>query len=77
MALVTIHPVFTVNDEERFAELAKVLQEKTSTEEGCVYYEFFRCGDKLAVREGYVDGAAAAKHLENVGETLEPCWKEL
>lgn len=70
MTLVSLHPVFTVNDEERAAELVKVCQEKTKTEEGCVYYEFFRSGDKLGVREGYVDGAAVVRHLENVGETL-------
>lgn len=70
MALVTLHPVFTVKDEDATAALLAICIEKTKTEEGCVYYEFFRSGDKLIVREGYVDGAAVLKHLENVGEEL-------
>ena len=42
-------------------------EQKTKTEAGCIYYGWTIAGDKLFCREGYVDGAAANAHLENVG----------
>ena len=47
------------------------LIQKAATETGCVYYGMSQAGDKLFVREAYVDGDAMNAHLENVGPCIE------
>jgi hypothetical protein len=70
---VSIHPYFKVNEGkiEEFKSLLPAFVEKTSTEAGCLYYEFTIKDDAVVFcREAYVDGDAVLAHLENVGELL-------
>jgi len=66
----SIIPYFTVADWEAAEPGLAECVAKTKTEEGCLFYGFTRSGDKLHCREAYVDGAATAAHLANVGGTL-------
>ena len=49
--------------------------EKTSLENGVVYYDFFSNGDEFYCREAYRDAAAALAHLTNVGVLLDEMMK--
>ncbi|MBX3733841.1 MAG: antibiotic biosynthesis monooxygenase [Verrucomicrobiae bacterium] len=72
-ALVTIHPYFKAHPGKRDAvrALLPAFVQRTASESGCRYYEFTLQDDVVFCREGYVSGAAALAHLENVGELLQ------
>ena len=70
---VSLHPYFQIYPgkvEEFTANFPKFV-EKTSSEKGCLYYDFTLNGDEAFCREGYVDGDAALAHLANVDELLK------
>lgn len=70
---VSIHPYFQIQagKVEDFIANMKDFNEKTATEEGCLFYNFTLNGDEAFCREAYVDGDAALAHLENVGAQIE------
>lgn len=65
--ICTIHPYFTIFDEEAAKNIMKKCVEITKDEPGCLYYGWTRCGNKIFCREGYVDGDAIVAHIENAG----------
>ena len=67
----TIHPKFTIKDWDAAMPILQEFVEKTSTEAGCIYYGWTKCGDKLFCREAYVDGDAVMAHLANVGSCID------
>lgn len=48
MALVTLHPVWTIKNEDAAADLCSLCIEKTKQEAGCLFYEWFRDGDQVS-----------------------------
>jgi hypothetical protein len=69
---VSIHPYFKVHPGKMDAARALVPKfvARTTTEPGCLYYEFTINGDVVFCREAYADADAALAHLANVGEIL-------
>ena len=69
----TIHPYFKVKPGQigQFKELCGQFIEKSSGEDGCLYYGFSFDGDAAHCREGYKDASALLVHLENVGALIE------
>ncbi len=71
---VSLHPYFKANDEAGLAAFKALMPkfiERTSTEAGCLYYDFTINGDEVYCREAYTDASATLAHLENVGAVLE------
>lgn len=70
---VSLHPYFQIHPGkvEEFTAGFPAFIERTSTEEGCLYYDFTLNGDQAFCREAYTDGDAALNHLQNVGDLLE------
>jgi quinol monooxygenase YgiN len=71
--VVSLHPYFKAH-EGRFEEFRALLPHfvaKTSTEQGCLYYDFTtRDGSEIFCREAYVGAEGVLAHLENVGALL-------
>lgn len=69
---VSLHPYFKPAEGklEVFLELLPQFVERTSGEEGCLYYDFSVAEGQVFCREAYVDAEAALAHVENVGELL-------
>lgn len=72
-ASVSLNPYFRVHpgNSDAARKLLDRFVSKTSTEAGCLYYEFTRCQDIIFCREAYRDAAGVLAHLENVGPELE------
>ncbi|MGC4016222.1 MAG: hypothetical protein QM755_17125 [Luteolibacter sp.] len=70
---VTIHPYFQIypGKIEDFVANMTDFTNQTSTEKGCLYYNFTLNGDEAFCREGYVDGDAALAHLANVDAQIK------
>ncbi len=70
---VSIHPYFRVSSEnmQAFQDSLATFIERTSTEPGCLYYDFTINGDVVHCREAYVGAEGALAHLDNVGDLLE------
>ncbi|MDG2122493.1 MAG: antibiotic biosynthesis monooxygenase [Verrucomicrobiales bacterium] len=70
---VSLHPYFKPAEGklEVFLELLPQFVERTSGEEGCLYYDFSVSDGQVYCREAYVDAEAALAHVANVGELLE------
>lgn len=70
--VVSIHPYFKVHPGqfEAAQALLPAFRAKTAGEASVLYYEFTINGDVVFCREGYVGGAGALAHLQNVGELL-------
>ncbi|EDY21384.1 conserved hypothetical protein [Chthoniobacter flavus Ellin428] len=74
---VSIHPYFKVHPgklEAARALLPKFV-EKTTSEPGCVFYEFTIHGDVVFCREAYTNAEGALAHLQNVGDILAEMLK--
>jgi len=71
-SIVSIHPYFKPHEGklEEFKAGFSGFVEKTSSEEGCLNYDFSVSDDIVFCRESYVSGEAALAHLDNVGENL-------
>lgn len=69
----TIVPYFEVHAGklDEFKALCEQFVDRTSTEDGALYYGFSFDGDTVHCREGYRDAAGALAHLDNVGELLQ------
>lgn len=69
---VSIHPYFEIREGnlDAFVALMPQFVEATAKEEGCVYYDFSRCGNIAFCREAYIGAEGLLAHLENVGELL-------
>src|SRR5882757_8551127 len=61
--------------EEEVKKLLPQFVEKTSLENGVIYYDFFSNGDEFYCREAYKDAASALAHLTNVGVLLGEMMK--
>ena len=70
--VVSLHPYFKVHEGqlENFLPLLPHFVETTSTEEGCLYYDFTINGDVIFCREAYDGADGVLAHLDNVGELL-------
>lgn len=70
---VSLHPYFQIHPGkiEEFAANFPAFVERTSSEKGCLYYDFTLNGDEAFCREAYVDGDAALHHLQNVDDLLK------
>lgn len=71
---VSIHPYFRPHEgkHEEFLAGLPAFVEQTSSEEGCLFYDFTVKDDGVVFcREAYVGGEGALAHLQNVGEMLE------
>ncbi|MES2476743.1 MAG: antibiotic biosynthesis monooxygenase [Verrucomicrobiota bacterium] len=70
---VSIHPYFQIQAGklDAFAEVIATFIRTTSTEAGCLYYDFTLNGDEAFCREAYLDGDAALVHLENVNHVIQ------
>jgi len=70
--VLSIHPYFRVKLgklAEAMALLPKFIA-KTSTESGCLFYDFTLNGDVIFCREAYVGAEGLLQHIENVGPEL-------
>ena len=67
---VIIRPYFTVLDWDKARPIMAEFVKRTATEDGMIFYGWDIDGDTLNCREAYLDGAAANKHLENVGSCI-------
>ena len=74
---VSLHPYFHVRADHLAAARALLPQfvEKTSSEPGCVFYEFTVNDDVVFCREAYTGAEAALAHLQNVGDLLAEMLK--
>ena len=70
---VSIYPFFLIKDDqiENVRKTLPKFVEKTQSEDGCLYYGFTICGNKLHCREAYANGEGVLAHLENVGTMLQ------
>ena len=70
---VSIYPFFVIKDGqlENVKKTLPQFVEKTTSEEGCLYYGFSICGNKLHCREGYRNAEGVLAHVENVGSLLQ------
>lgn len=71
--LVTIHPYFKAHAGTAWEQIEEVLREfvaATTTEPGCLFYEFTVNGDEVFCREGYAGAEATLHHLDNVGPVI-------
>lgn len=68
----SLHPYFQIREGnlDAFLSLMPDFVEKTTTEPGCLYYDFTRNGNLAFCREAYVGAEEVLAHLENVGELL-------
>ena len=68
--MVSIHPHFLIKDgkmDKCIALLEEILVLTKANEPECLFFNITTCGsDKVFVREGYKDGAAALLHLKNM-----------
>lgn len=70
--VVSIHPYFKVKSGQMNEAKAFLRQmvERTTTEQGNLFYDFTINGDVIFCREAYVGADGMLKHLENVGPVL-------
>jgi quinol monooxygenase YgiN len=70
---VSIHPYFRPHEGKRDEFIAgmEVFIERTSSEEGVLFYEFTICEEIIFCREAYVGGEGALAHLGNVDDLLQ------
>jgi quinol monooxygenase YgiN len=69
--MCSIHPYFTILDEEQAKPIMEDFVKRTKMEKGCIYYGWDLVGDQLYCREAYVNAAAVLKHLENVAPCID------
>jgi len=69
---VSLHPYFEIHEGnlEQFIALMPEFLKKTSNEDGCIYYDFFRNGQTAYCREAYQGAEGLLAHLENVGDLV-------
>lgn len=75
--VVSIHPWFRIHP-GKLAEFKKLLPqfiETTSTESGCLFYDFTFNGDVMHCREAYVGAEAALAHIQSVGALIGEALK--
>jgi len=72
-SVVSLHPYFTVHPGklDAFRALFDHFIERTSSEEGCLYYDFSINGDQVFCREAYLGAAGVLAHLANVDALLK------
>ena len=65
-----ILPRFTVIDKSKAEPIMAEFVKKTRNEAGCLYYGWSLCGDQLVCEEIYLNAAAVAAHLQNIGPQI-------
>jgi quinol monooxygenase YgiN len=71
--VVSIHPYFRPHEGKRDAFLAMLPEfvQRTSSETGCLYYDFSVSEELIHCREAYLGAEGVQTHLENVGDLLQ------
>ncbi len=75
--VVSIHPWFKIHP-GKLAEFKALLPRfvaQTSSEPGCLFYDFTFNGDIVHCREAYRGAGAALAHIQNVGALLDEAFK--
>lgn len=69
---VSLHPYFEIHDGklEPFLALMPEFLKRTSSEPGCIYYDFFRNSQTAYCREAYQGAEGLLAHLHNVGDLV-------
>ena len=65
-----ILPRFTIADQSKAEPIMAEFVKRTRNEAGCLYYGWSSDGDQLVCEEIYVDAAAVAVHLANIGPLI-------
>ena len=70
--VVSIHPYFKIHPGkmEEFLEICEKFVSATSTESGCLWYDFTKSGDVIHCREAYEGAAGLLAHAENVNSII-------
>lgn len=67
----SIHSSFLVTDWCSVDSIVNDFISTTSSDENCLYHDWFRCGDLLCCREAYKDGDAMKVHFASVQPLVE------
>ena len=70
--VVSIHPYFKIHPGkmDEFLDLCEKFAEATSTESGCLWYDFTKSGDIIHCREAYNGAEGLLAHAENVNSII-------
>ena len=70
--VVSIHPYFKIHPGkmDEFLDLCEKFAEVTSTESGCLWYDFTKSGDIIHCREAYNGAEGLLAHAENVNSII-------
>ena len=70
--VVSIHPYFKIHPGkmDEFLDLCEKFAEATSTESGCLWYDFTKSGDIIHCREAYNGAECLLAHAENVNSII-------
>ena len=70
--VVSIHPYFKIHPGKmnEFLEICEKFTAATSTESGCLWYDFTKSGDVIHCREAYAGAEGLLKHAENVNSII-------
>ena len=70
--VVSIHPYFKIHPGkmEEFLEICEKFVSATSTESGCLWYDFTKSEDVIHCREAYEGAAGLLAHAENVNSII-------
>ena len=70
--VVSIHPYFKIHSGKmnEFLEICEKFTAATSTESGCLWYDFTKSGDVIHCREAYEGAEGLLAHAENVNSII-------
>ena len=70
--VVSIHPYFKIHPGKmnEFLEICEKFTAATSTESGCLRYDFTKSGDVIHCREAYEGAEGLLAHAENVNSII-------
>ena len=70
--VVSIHPYFKIHPGKmnEFLEICEKFTAATSTESGCLWYDFTKSGDVIHCREAYEGAEGLLAHAENVNSII-------
>ena len=70
--VVSIHPYFKIHPGKmnEFLEICEKFTAATSTESGCLWYDFTKSGDVIHCREAYEGAEGLLEHAENVNSII-------
>ena len=70
--VVSIHPYFKIHPGKmnEFLKICERFTAATSTESGCLWYDFTKSGDVIHCREAYEGAEGLLAHAENVNSII-------